>query len=596
MKVLDLNINGKPAPRTASRGLKVLPSALLALLAMQSLALSNPYRGLWVGQATMNYVNEVSIPLDEDNVPRASDPLVPTPTADQAHLRLILHVNGAGQVSLLKEVAIMDRTPDGTGEGTESDLALITDETLYPLMAPQVATRIASVAFDFGDSQTTKALDTVVDATVGRVTGLVASASSTHFGSEAAREALVTAVAALAEIAGNAVVSTADATAEFDQFLQAYWNSGIVDEIATNGASPALGTATTEAAALANGSFYGDQRASAMIVAARAAASAAGTAAEKQQAAHYWTAAYADVENIYHRFIGGQVFGAMIIDASAAAAAVAAGGAGQAAVRMAVDTNAAVIAARDDALTSKVTAYKDTRAATAVEQVLDAVILAAVSATGTVSSVQAETERAGWDARDNTVPRYPVPAMQPTPGYDTFIDTEGFLASAEVAAQAAARAAVEERRDHALYTPGSLLGAAKVAALNALQADYAAAARTVDTELPLAGAFGSTNGVLTGTVYLPANHPTNPFRHRRHPDHTTGFDVTRELAFTFLSDSGNALEPVGYGVDRVSGVFKEEIHGLHKPLGSDPDHPIGLMAVGAFELQRISLIDTLNTL
>ena len=165
-----------------------------------------------------------------------------------------------------------------------------------------------------------------------------------------------------------------------------------------------------------------------------------------------------------------------------------------------------------------------------------------------------------------------------------------------MAAQAAARAAVEERQDHALCTPGSLLGAAKVAALNALQADYAAAARTVDTELPLAGAFGSTNGVLTGTVYLPANHPTNPFRHRRHPDHTTGFDVTRELAFTFLSDSGNALEPVGYGVDRVSGVFKEEIHGLHKPLGSDPDHPIGLMAVGAFELQRISLIDTLNTL
>jgi hypothetical protein len=189
-----------------------------------------------------------------------------------------------------------------------------------------------------------------------------------------------------------------------------------------------------------------------------------------------------------------------------------------------------------------------------------------------------------------------VSPLLPTTGYNVFINTAGFLGSAGVAAQAAAQAAVAERADNALYTASSLLGAAKVAAVNALQDVYSAAARTVDTDIPLSGEFGSTNGVLTGVVYLPANHPTNPFRHRRHPDHTTGFDITRELEFTFLADSTNPIEPVGYGVKKVSGVFREEIHGLHKALGNDAENPIGLIVIGAFELQRISLIDTLNTL
>ena len=50
--------------------------------------------------------------LDKNNVPIAPDPNVPTPTADRAHLRLILHVNGAGQVSLLRDVAVLNRRPE----------------------------------------------------------------------------------------------------------------------------------------------------------------------------------------------------------------------------------------------------------------------------------------------------------------------------------------------------------------------------------------------------------------------------------------------------------------------------------------------------
>ena len=93
----------------------ILGLGLIALLAGAPAGYgSNPYRGLWVGQANLNYVTEVSVPLDENNVAIAPDPNKPTPTADQAQIRLILHVNGAGQVNLLKDVAIMKRSMKGT--------------------------------------------------------------------------------------------------------------------------------------------------------------------------------------------------------------------------------------------------------------------------------------------------------------------------------------------------------------------------------------------------------------------------------------------------------------------------------------------------
>ena len=100
---------------------------------------------------------------------------------------------------------------------------------------------------------------------------------------------------------------------------------------------------------------------------------------------------------------------------------------------------------------------------------------------------------------------------------------------------------------------------------------------------------------LKGTVFLPANHPTNPFRHRRHPDHTVGFDVTRKVRLDFDGTPGGALDRPGFGVERITGTFREEIFGLHKPLGPNPvTDPIGLKVEGRFELNRISLIDTLN--
>src|SRR5262245_26911596 len=134
-----------------------------ALVACECAVAQTNYRGLWVGQVTLNFANEVSVPLDENNVAIAPDPKIPTPTADQAHLRLLLHVNGAGQVELLKDVAILNRKGTGTGTnlvnliqnpgalagagGTlltaESDMALVTDERLYSQFPSQPALRIA---------------------------------------------------------------------------------------------------------------------------------------------------------------------------------------------------------------------------------------------------------------------------------------------------------------------------------------------------------------------------------------------------------------------------------------------------------------------
>ena len=42
--------------------------------------------GSGVGEVLLNKVAEVSVPLDENNVPRAPDPKVPTATADLASL------------------------------------------------------------------------------------------------------------------------------------------------------------------------------------------------------------------------------------------------------------------------------------------------------------------------------------------------------------------------------------------------------------------------------------------------------------------------------------------------------------------------------
>jgi hypothetical protein len=223
------------------------------------------------------------------------------------------------------------------------------------------------------------------------------------------------------------------------------------------------------------------------------------------------------------------------------------------------------------------------------------------------------SEQAGRATLSDMIARYPLPVIAPTLDYNTFATSAAFISAPEKAAFAAADAALRERASDPLFTTFSLYAAAKLAAVDALQAEYNLAARALRTELPLAGVFAPGSGDprlvselpqptdlgspgLTGLIYLPASHPTNPFRHRRHPDHTTGFNIERHLRFDFDGMTGDSLEPAGYGVDRITGTFREEVMGLHKPLGPNPEtDPIGLRTEGRFSLNRISTLDTLNT-
>lgn len=114
-------------------------------------------------------------------------------------------------------------------------------------------------------------------------------------------------------------------------------------------------------------------------------------------------------------------------------------------------------------------------------------------------------------------------------------------------------------------------------------------------ELPFSGYF-ALGSVVRGTNLIGATLPTNPFLHKYHPDHDnldaqyTGtaqpaevYDVTRAITFEFDSAGANAFP--GYGYDRVSGVYRETISGLHKT---------DLAVDGSFILTRVATTGVLN--
>jgi len=579
---------------------------------------TSPYRGLWVGSVSLRRVNEVAIPLDAQNNPVAPKPQVPTPTFDEANLRIILHVNGAGQVSLLKDVAILDRkaqTNDGNHEvfASETDLALVSDARIYASFPPQPARRVASAFFDFGDALATEALDALVAQAVVSATnfvmtpGLDLSTSALRIQARQAAAALI--AAALAPIAGNA-----DVADSYSGFI-AQFTPAKVNAIAADPTSVEVGNALLLASQLRDQSFYRDGRAVDLVNAVVAAVNGAAPA-DRQAAAQNAASAYADVQNLYQRFISGKTFGDMIL-AAATQAGTSAKVPGttaaliEAALRGIPETTAAIT----ESLNAKVPMYTDTRSGTAIDRVLAAMAQAAfANAALSASDIRQASETAGRAALADLVARYPLPVQTPTVDYNAFVQSAEFDAAVQKAAEAAAQGAVDERGTNPLYSGLSVASKAKIAALNALQTEYATAARAQRTELPLAGTFGPGSGDprmvaelaqpsdlgaagLAGRIYLPANHPTNPFRHRRHPDHTAGFDIERSIRLDFDGSAGDPLQAAGYGVDQVTGTYREEIFGLHKPLGPDPaNSPIGLKTEGRFQLNRISFIDTLNTL
>lgn len=122
--------------------------------------------------------------------------------------------------------------------------------------------------------------------------------------------------------------------------------------------------------------------------------------------------------------------------------------------------------------------------------------------------------------------------------------------------------------------------------------------------LPLAGNF-STNGFLRVTNTIEPDFPTNPFRHKYHPDHdnldadfnpmtpdATGakeaYRITRriELQFSASDPAGpTSVQALDYGYGVIGGTYRETVAGLHKS-------PI--LAQGQFRLTRLATTGVLN--
>jgi hypothetical protein len=180
--------------------------------------------------------------------------------------------------------------------------------------------------------------------------------------------------------------------------------------------------------------------------------------------------------------------------------------------------------------------------------------------------------------------------VNPSPALTSFLGSATFKSSAQIAA-AAASAAVSQSTGASTAVKQTRANAAALKALSDSRI-IAAADGIVANEVKMAGSLVA-GGTLQGNIYLGASHPTNPFRHRQHPDHTVGYPISRAVRVQFDSSSStNALMTSGFGLDRITGTFHEEISGLHKPLGQNQN--IGLISEGPIVLDRISPVDTLN--
>jgi hypothetical protein len=582
-------------------------AALCGFLAALSAAADgvSPYAGLWVGTVGLKTVSEVSIPLDADNVPRAPDPARPTVTGDRADLTLILHVNGAGQVSLLKDVAVINRNLSGNASATAADIAaagsdeaslsLVTDPALYAEYPMTKATRIASVAFDFGDARATAVLDDLVAGAVTAAVAKVQGYSAAAIDTSGERNAIVNGQAPVIADGLAARVGAADAAGAYAAFLDAY-----VAQAAAIAAAPS-GSAAQNAAAAANAlkgaSVFGDTRAQAFVAAVKAAGPDAANAA----------ASFADVENRFSRLLSGKTVGDAVVAAAAFVSTNATATLELLKNSGLPDVNAAVAAA----LLAKV-GTGDTRATDAVDAVLAAAVGAANANAGQLpaSGIREEALAAGRAEVLRWLANYPDARGGPTGDYTAFVTSAAFTGAPLAAARAALAAVLLERVDNPLTWAERAASVGQAAAENALEAVYVVAARATRHELPMEGTFGLGNGDprfaidvpaaealgpagLSGTVVLPASHPTNPFRHRRHPDHTRGFDITRRIRMDFdAAQQDGGMASVARGVSSVEGLYREEVFGLHKPLG--PGRDTGLKTEGRFQLNRISTIGILN--
>ena len=534
---------------------------------------SDPNSGLWIGEALVSQVSEVSVPLDENNVPRAPDPNVPTAAHDLASLRLIVHVDAFGKVRFLKDVAIVKSSRVSTDLELDQGVALVTDPSLYSNYSGQPGQRFAAAAFDFGDQKASLVLDKLMEAAISAA---VAKANDT---SNVSDSTLKNVANTEALTAANIILTRADLNKAFNDYVSS--NISSADLTSKLNASGVFGTPNLPQ----KDSPYNDLRAIEMVSSLNAILTGGLTSEQKSKELNNTAASFIDSDNEYNRFIEGGYFSEMILAAAAKVASekIADNTKTRENYLTALNTVEKINDAKEEALKIKITnyGYTDTRGEDAINEVLDDIINKAISSNlTTVNSIKNELISEGVRSLANDVKRYPSPSTSPSAEYNLFIASSEFLGAPVKAAEAASAAVYNERVGSSFPNQVSYSNAAKIAVANELKSTVSAAARANISELLMSGSVdGST---LSLTFKLPALHPTNPFRHRRNPDHTTGRDITRTLKLTNLSIDNNKL----------TGTYDEEIIGLHKLLG--PNKDIGLKVRGSFELNRVSNVATLN--
>ena len=112
--------------------------------------------------------------------------------------------------------------------------------------------------------------------------------------------------------------------------------------------------------------------------------------------------------------------------------------------------------------------------------------------------------------------------------------------------------------------------------------------------LPLSGVFGGGN-TLAGTFAIGPSFPTNPFRHKFHPDHNNlavdltpskeVYSITRQISLQFSNAPPPGVTAIDYGYRVQAGTYNETVIGLNKT-------PI--LCQGLFQLTRISDVAVLN--
>ncbi len=118
--------------------------------------------------------------------------------------------------------------------------------------------------------------------------------------------------------------------------------------------------------------------------------------------------------------------------------------------------------------------------------------------------------------------------------------------------------------------------------------------------LPMTGGVGP-GGTLECVIEVPSDLPTNPFRHKYHPDHDNldeqrrefvpeAYAVTRRIQLRFTQDdperpAPSSPNPPGWGYSVVGGVYRETLSGLHRR---------DITVEGTFRLQLASMNDELN--